>query len=266
MLLAGGASVAIAASAAAQTAPAPTSQDAPPPPQAEEITVLAPTPLLGTGIDRDKIPANTVVIGTADIDRTGPANGTRALNENASSVSLDEAVGNEFQPNLLFRGFEASPLAGDAQGLAVYVNGSRFNSSFADTTNWDLIPDIAIRDMDIVGANPAFGLNALGGAVTVRMKDGFSSPGTEVEVSGGSFGRIQESGQYGVQVGNAAAYLAVTGVNNDGWREASPSQLRQAYGDLGWRTDAARTPCQPDLRKQQSDRQWHHARAIAGRR
>ena len=203
----------------------------------EDITVIGTTPLLGSGIDRDKVPGNTVVIGTGDLTRTGTANATRALNENAGSVNLDEAVGNEFQPNLLFRGFEASPLAGDAQGLAVYVNGSRFNASFADATNWDVIPDIAIRDIDVLGSSPAFGLNALGGSVAVRMKDGFSSPGGEVEASGGSFGRVQLSGQYGYQAGNFAAYIAATGANNDGWREDSPSQVRQVYGDLGWRND-----------------------------
>jgi len=183
--------------------------------ETEDITVIAPTPLLGSGVDRDKIPANTVVLRSADLDRTGTASATRALNENSGSVDLDEAVGNEFQPNLLFRGFEASPLAGDAQGLAVYVNGSRFNSSFADATNWDVIPDVAIRELDVVGSNPAFGLNALGGAVAVRLKDGFSNPGTELEASGGSFGRIQLSGQYGVQVGDFAAYIAATGANDD---------------------------------------------------
>ena len=209
-------------------------------PGQEQITVIAPTPLLGSGVDRDKIPANTIVIGTQDISRTGPANATRALNENASSVDLDEAVGNEFQPNLLFRGFEASPLAGDAQGLAVYVNGSRFNSSFADTTNWDLIPDIAIKTIDVLGSNPAFGLNALGGAVAVRMKDGFNSPGGEAEVSGGSFGRVQVSGQYGAQFGDHwAGYIALDGANSDGWREDSPSQVRRLFGDLGWRNDIA---------------------------
>ena len=205
---------------------------------AENITVIGATPLLGSGVDRDKVPANTVVIGGSDLERTGTANATRALNENAGSVDLDQAVGNEFQPNLLFRGFEASPLAGDAQGLAVYVNGSRFNSSFADTTNWDLIPDIAIRELDVVGSNPAFGLNSLGGGVSVRMKDGFSNPGAEVEASGGSFGRVQLTGQYGVQIGNFAGYIAATGANNDGWRESSPSQVRQIYSDLGWRNDA----------------------------
>jgi outer membrane receptor protein involved in Fe transport len=205
----------------------------------ETITVVAPTPLPGSGIDRDKVPANTIVLGPADLTRTGPASATRALDENASSVDLDQAVGNAFQPNLLFRGFEASPLAGDAQGLAVYVNGTRFNASFADTTNWDLIPDIAIHDIDVMGSSPAFGLNALGGAVTVRMKDGFNAPGGEAEAWGGSFGRIGLSGQWGVQSGDTAAYLAVTGLNDDGWREDSPSQLRQMYGDVGWRGDRA---------------------------
>jgi outer membrane receptor protein involved in Fe transport len=203
----------------------------------EQINVIGTTPLLGSGVDRDKVPGSTIVLRADDLVRTGAASATRALDENAASIDLDQAVGNEFQPNLLFRGFEASPLAGDAQGLAVYVNGTRFNSSFADTTNWDLLPDIAIRELDVVGANPAFGLNALGGGVSVKLKDGFSSPGGEAEISGGSFGRIQMSGQYGMQFGNFAAYIATTGVNNDGWREDSPSQTRQVYSDLGWRED-----------------------------
>ncbi|MEJ0048286.1 MAG: Plug domain-containing protein [Rhodospirillales bacterium] len=117
-----------------------------------------------------RFPANTIVLRSADLTRNGTASATRALNETSGSIDLDQAVGNEFQPNLLFRGFEASPLAGDAQGLAVYVNGSRFNSSFADATNWDVIPDIAISELDVVGSSPAFGLNALGGAVSVRLK------------------------------------------------------------------------------------------------
>ena len=205
----------------------------------EQITVVATTPLLGSGIDRNKVPANVVVIRAGDLTRTGTASATRALNETAGSVDLDQAVGNDFQPNLLFRGFEASPLAGDAQGLAVYLNGSRFNSAFADATNWDLIPDIAIEELEVTGASPAFGLNALGGAVSVRLKNGFTAPGGEAEISGGSFAKIQVSGQYGLQSGNEAAYVAFTGANTDGWRDNSPSQLRQMFGDLGWKNNGS---------------------------
>ena len=48
-----------------------------------------------------------------------------------------------------------------------------------------------------MGSNPAFGLNALGGAISIGLKDGFSAPGGEADLSGGSFGRRQGSLQYG---------------------------------------------------------------------
>ena len=42
-----------------------------------------------------------------------------------------------------------------------------------------------------------FGLNALGGAVNIQMKNGFTYSGTEVEAQGGSYGRAGASAQYG---------------------------------------------------------------------
>ena len=197
--------------------------------------VVVTAPLAGSETDRAKVPTNSYVLRRDDVTRTGPASALRALDENVGGVSLNQAQGNEFQPNLTFRGFEASPLAGNPQGLAVYLNGSRFNAPFGDTTNWDLIPDAAIDRIEVVGSNPAFGLNALGGAVTVKLRDGFSYHGAQLELSGGSFGRIQGVAQYGVQSGNVAAYVAGTALNEDGWRDVSPSQIRRVYGDIGWR-------------------------------
>ena len=105
--------------------------------------------------------------------------------------------------------------------------------------NWDLIPDIAVDRIEVAGPNPAFGLNALGGAVTVKLRDGFTYHGAQLELSGRSFGRIQGSAQYGVQSGSTAAYIAGSALNEDGWRDPSPSQLRQLYGDVGYRGDKA---------------------------
>ncbi|MGQ7322978.1 TonB-dependent receptor plug domain-containing protein, partial [Streptococcus suis] len=89
------------------------------------------------------------------------------------------------------RGFNASPVAGTPQGLAVYQNGVRINEAFGDTVNWDLIPTSAIQSVTVSTNNPAFGLNSLGGALNIRMKDGFTYQGAGIDVMGGSFGRLQ---------------------------------------------------------------------------
>ena len=199
------------------------------------VDVVGATPLLGSGVDRNKVPAETHILTDQDISRNGYPRALRALTEDVPGVTLDAAAGNPFQPNLLYHGFLASPLQGNPQGLAVYLNGARFNQPFGDTVNWDLIPDLAIERMELVGSNPVFGLNALGGALSVRMKDGFIYHGAEIDLLGGSFAHYQGNLQYGVQRDNVAAYVAVTGLHEGGWRDLQSSSLGNFYGDLGWR-------------------------------
>ncbi len=207
------------------------------PPQVEEITVVPTSPLLGSGVDRDSVPAETSVLSSADIAREGTPNLTQALTEQIGGVNLDSAAGNPFQPDLFYHGFVASPLQGTSQGLAVYVNGARFNQPFGDTVNWDLIPDIAIGKINLEGANPVFGLNALGGALNVNMKNGFTYQGTEFDLSGGSFGQVQGEFQYGQQIGNVSLYAAGSEEHQDGWRDLQSSDIQNFFGDMGWRGD-----------------------------
>ena len=209
-------------------------------PPATELTlppveVVGATPLLGSGVDRNKVPAETHVLIDLDISRHGYPQALRALNEDLPGVTLDAAAGNPFQPNLVYHGFLASPLQGNPQGLAVYVNGARFNQPFGDTVNWDLIPDLAIDRIELVGSNPVFGLNALGGALSVRMKNGFTHQGVEIDLLGGSFAHYQGNLQYGIQSDSVATYVAATGVHEGGWRDLQSSNLGNFYGDLGWR-------------------------------
>ena len=202
--------------ALAQSAPTASSGVAVPPAQTTpQATTLLPTveivgvtPLLGSGVDRSKVPAESNVVTGQDITRDGNADALRALNETVPGVSLDAAAGNPFQPSLFYHGFQASPLQGNPQGLAVYLNGARFNQPFGDTVNWDLIPSLAIARMDLVGSNPVFGLNALGGALSVEMKNGFTYDGTEIDLLGGSFAHDQGEFQYGMRSGNVALYAA----------------------------------------------------------
>ncbi len=154
------------------------------------VTVIGATPLLGSGIDRDKVPAASTILDAQQISRNGPADALGALQEQVGAINLNSASGNPQQPTLLYHGFAAGALQGTEQGLAVYLNGVRFNQAFGDTVDWDLIPDIAINRVNVEGSNPAFGLNALGGAINVQLKDGFVYHGGEATLYGGSFGQI----------------------------------------------------------------------------
>jgi len=219
--------------AAAQTAQQPPATELPP------VEVIGASPLIGSGIDRNTVPAETHVLDSNDLTREGTPDLVNSLNRQVSGVNLDSASGNPYQPTFFYHGYAASPLQGTPQGLAVYVNGVRFNQPFGDTVDWDLIPDIAIDRINLEGSNPVFGLNALGGSVNVQLKNGFNWQGFEADVSGGSFGQIQGEFQYGKQAGNASTYVAGSVLHQGGWRDLQSTDLQNIFGDVGWRSDRA---------------------------
>ncbi len=197
--------------------------------------VVTPAPASGPGVDADKLPAAVETLGDADLSRAGGVVITEALEQRAAGVSLSDVQGNGFARNLDFRGFAASPLQGTPQGLAVYMGGVRLNEAFGDTVNWDLIPEAAIARADLVTGDPAFGLNALGGAVALSMKSGRTFAGGAASAQGGSFGHAFGSLELGGEAGAWSHYIALDGGHEDGWRPQSGSQALRAYGDLGWR-------------------------------
>ncbi len=220
-------------------------QQQPPPevagtlPAVESVGVA---PLPGSGLPRDRVAGNPRSFSATDLQRDGRLAGgglTETLERLSASVNRNNTQGNPFQPDVQVRGFSASPLLGTPQGLAVYQNGVRINEAFGDTVNWDLVPELAIRDLDVIGANPLFGLNAIGGALALRMRTGFDFQGAELDASGGSFGRRALGLHAGKQVGNAAAYFAVAGLDEGGFRRFSPSRIRRLYGDVGVRGERA---------------------------
>jgi iron complex outermembrane receptor protein len=142
----------------------------------------------------------------------------QSLVQSLPGVSLGDQTGNQFQLDINYRGFSASPVIGTPQGIAVYQNGVRINEVFGDVVNWDLIPQNAISRLTLVPSNPVYGLNAIGGALSFEMKNGFTYHGVEGEVSGGSYGRIGTSVQAGGQVGNLSGYITADAINDAGWR------------------------------------------------
>jgi outer membrane receptor protein involved in Fe transport len=212
-----------------------------PPPTIElpTLDIFSTTPLSGTGVDVKKVPAAVTKIDSKQIEREKSPDIVKSVTQFTPSAGTENVSGNDFQPDVFFRGFDASPINGTPQGLAVYQNGVRINESFGDTVNWDLIPTVAVRSIDVISNNPAFGLNALGGALEMTMKDGFHFQGTTLNLMGGSFGRAQGSLQWGKQVGPWAAYIAIDGAHDGGYRHDAASDLRRVYGDIGYKAEKA---------------------------
>jgi outer membrane receptor protein involved in Fe transport len=203
------------------------------------VIVVSSTPLLWSDWDRDLVPEAIQILDAADLNRTGIPSLTGALLDHVPSAAINDTEGNVFQPDLLFRGFTASPVAGTPQGLAVYVNGARFNDAFGDTVNWDLISPAAIESVELEASNPVFGLNALGGSVSIRLKNGFTTQTENFTVYGGSYGRESAIFEFGKQAGPFAIYIAADATHDDGFRQTSSSDLYRLYADFGWRGAAA---------------------------
>jgi outer membrane receptor protein involved in Fe transport len=199
----------------------------------DTIVVTGISPLPGTPIDADKIAGEVQSISVQDLEHDRQVNVLpNAIATQFSSVSLNDEQGSQFQPDFVYRGFEASPISGVSEGLAVYQDGVRLNESFGDNVNWDLVPEFAVNRFSLQSNNPVFGLNALGGAVTLEMKNGLNFEGTQAELSGGSFGDITGNAEYGSRFGNFGVYLGIGAMHDDGFRYQSPTTLRQIYGDV----------------------------------
>jgi iron complex outermembrane recepter protein len=197
------------------------------------VEVIGVSPLPGLGIDRDKVPSNARSLAAPDDAKQGPATLGTSLDQRLGSVNINANQNNSFQPDVQYRGFAASPVLGTPIGVAVYQNGVRLNEPFGDSLNWDLIPDFAINRMSVIPTSPVYGLNALGGALLIEMKNGFTFQGAQAEAAGGSFDRRQFTVQYGNQVGNVGAYVGARAYDDSGFRKLSPSRVRQLFADIG---------------------------------
>lgn len=202
---------------------------------------ISGTPLSGSKLRRDQIAAPVQNATAEDLQRSGALHVGDFL-QRLGSVHLNEVQGNPFQPDVNYRGFTASPLLGTPQGLSVYVDGVRQNQPFGDTVSWDLVPRSAIANISLMpGSNPLFGLNTLGGALSVTTKDGRTSPGGAVQVTVGSHARRSAEFELGGVTQDGFDWFG-TGqfFKEKGWREDSPSKVGQLFGKLGWRDGATR--------------------------
>jgi len=193
-------------------------------------------PMPGLLIRKDQIPGNIQSAGQQELRDSHALGIGDFMNAQMQGVSVNDYSGNPFQMDVNYRGFTASPQTGTPQGLSVFFDGIRVNEPFGDVVNWDLIPLNAIERFDLFpGSNPLFGLNTLGGAMSLRTRSGFTSPGVDASALAGSFGRRQAQVAVGANNGTFGGFAALHYFDEDGWRDNSPSRVRQFFGRGDWR-------------------------------
>lgn len=204
--------------------------------KAKRRTVI--TPLPGLVVDREQMTTNVQSISGKEIADSKSVNITDLMNSTMQSVTINDYTGNPFQQDLNFRGFTASPQIGTPQGISVYLDGVRVNEAFGEVVNWDFIPMNAIASLDLIpGSNPLFGLNTLGGALAITTKNGFTHNQLHAEIMGGSWGREQAQFSNGFNNGKLGLFVAYNHFKEDGWRDNSPSNVRQLFTSANLRSD-----------------------------
>ena len=212
---------------------------------ADDPVVLAPVEVVGTaplqGLNTpiSQVPSNVQSFGAQLLMQQRTTGVAAFLEFNANSITISSPSGNDLQPDLGFRGFTASPLLGTPQGLSVFQDGVRINEAFADVVHWDLLPQNAIASLQLLpGSNPIFGLNTLGGALVVSMKDGFRYGGMGADVHGGSYGRASFAADAGGTNGALGYFAAAEALDERGWRDHSASRIGRLYARADWRQGA----------------------------
>ncbi len=202
----------------------------------EAIEVIGITPTHGVGLPEELIPYNVQSASSDDLEKSQTLSLTDFMNFNLGSVTINDAQNNPLQADVQFRGYTLSPLLGLPQGLAVFQNGVRINEPFGDSMNWDLVPESSIASINLIGgANPVFGLNTLGGSLSITTKNGFTHPGHSIETYGGSFERIVSTIESGWNNGTWGYFITANYFDEDGWRDASPSDALNFFGAVSYR-------------------------------
>ena len=149
-------------------------------------------------------------------------------------ISLYDDQGARLQPELEVRGFTVSPIVGTPQGVSVFLDGMRVNEPDAQEVNFDLLPSAAIARASLVrGSNVLFGRNSLGGTLLLDTKRGGSTPQATATIGAGSFGEQTATITAGGKLSGVDGFVAATGSNETGWRQATAANTRNLFATIG---------------------------------
>ena len=206
-----------------------------------EIEVVGTSLLPGLEIEEEKLPYEVRSFDSENIGNETSLGITDVLNQSVPGVFTNDVQGSPYQGDVTFRGFRASSILGAAQGLSVYIDGIRINEPFGDVVNWDMVPEFALDNVSLIpGSNPMYGLNTLGGALSLTTKSGLSHPGKVARISFGSFNRkkidISIGGEFADGDGGNY-FLSASHFDESGWRDYSDGKVSNIFGKATRNTD-----------------------------
>jgi len=209
----------------------------------ESIEVYSPTALPSIGLPVKDVPYAVQTATAEEISEQPGVSVADYMVNNLEGVTVNEVGGNPYQLEINYRGYNGTPLVGNPQGLSIYVDGVRQNMPFSNNVLWDTIPDFAIEDMQLVGgSNPVYGLNTLGGSLSMQTKSGRTFDRSAIEGQTGSWGRniglIETGGISDDQ--RFDYYVGYEYFNEDGWRDEAPTTVNQWFSKFGFEGDTTR--------------------------
>ena len=204
--------------------------------QIDDIEVIGISPLPGIEIDRNKVPNASQSLREIDMDSSTATTIVDLLGEKLTGVTIKDVQNSPFQKNLDYRGFTAAPLLGESQGLAVYLNGTRINEGFGDTLQWELVPEAALTNIDLMSSNPVFGLNALGGSLALTTKKGLdyiNKDSVENHFEFGGADWVNGNIELGAGDDSQGLYIAMENSYDGGWRDNSAGEVKRVFANYG---------------------------------
>ena len=164
----------------------------------------------------------------------GPAAVSQAL-LNLPGITYFDDQGARLQPQLQVRGFTVSPVVGNPQGVSVFLDGVRVNEPDAQEVDFDLLPSAAINQATLIrGPDVLFGRNSLGGTILLNTRRGTDRPEAEITVGAGSFGQAVLTATGGGMLGRVDGFIAFSGENDLGWRQATSANTRNLFTTIGY--------------------------------
>ncbi len=209
----------------------------------DSIEVYSPTALPTIGLPIKDVPYAIQTATGEEIRQQAGVSIADYMVNNLEGVTVNEVGGNPYQLELNYRGYNTTPILGNPQGLSIYVDGVRQNMPFSNNVLWDTIPDFAIDDMQLVGgSNPVYGLNTLGGSLSMQTKSGRTFNKSAIDGSTGSWGRntgLVETGGMSDDQG-FDYYAGYSYFQEDGWRKPAPSEVQQWFSKFGYEDEDSR--------------------------